>query len=120
MATLKGKKIVIIGGTSGIGYSIAKGSLISLAEHVVVASSSKSKVDAAVSQLLAEPELQQLDNLKGRVAGYPLDLTNSKAIGPFFETVGEIDHLIITSGVIADMVKFKEADLDEYRREYEW
>ena len=115
MATLKGKKVVIIGGSSGIGYSVAKTSLISLADHVIIASSSQSKVDTAVSRLIAEPELQQEVNIKSCISGHALDLANTKAIGPFFEKIGSIDHLIITSGTLSGTVNFKEGDLDEFR-----
>ena len=117
MATLQGKRVVVIGGTSGIGYSVAKASLVSLAEHVFIASSNPAKVDTAVSRLLAEPELQKLTDLKSRLSGYPLDLSDTQAIGPLFEKIGEIDHLIITSGGISDgMVDFKSGDLDKFRR----
>ena len=55
MATLQGKKVVVIGGSSGIGYGVARASLLSLAEHVIVASSSQAKVTAAVGKLLVDP-----------------------------------------------------------------
>lgn len=39
--TLQGKKIVVVGGSSGIGYSVAKAALKEVAGHVLVASSSR-------------------------------------------------------------------------------
>ena len=119
MATLQGKKVVVVGGSSGIGYSVAKASLISLADGVIIASSSQSKIDAATTKLLAEPELQQLPNLQSRVLGGTLDLTDTKAIAAFFEKIGEVDHLIITSGNILNTVNFKEDDLDKFRSKYQ-
>jgi len=45
-----GKQAVIIGGTSGIGFAIAQAAL-SKGARVAIASSSKSRVDQAVSDL---------------------------------------------------------------------
>ena len=115
MTSLQGKKVVVIGGSSGIGYSVAKASLISLADHIIIASSSQSRVDTAVLKLLTEPAIQQLTDPSNRLSGYPLDLTDSNAIIDFFQKIGEIDHLVITSGVVTAMVNFKEVDLNKYR-----
>lgn len=99
MSNLQGKTVVVIGGSSGIGYSVAKNSLISLADHVTIASSSQAKIKAAVARLLAEPELQKLDSsVNNRIAGDVVDLENTESIQSFFDRVGEIDHLIITGG----------------------
>lgn len=114
MATLEGKKIVIIGGSSGIGYSVAKASLLNLAGHVLVASSSKAKVDGAVTRLLAEPALKA-QSLQGRVSGDVVDLKDTQNVVAFFEKVGEIDHLIITSGSIARTIDFRTEDLNKHR-----
>ena len=120
MATLEGKKIVIVGGTSGIGYSVAKASLLSLAEHVLVASSSPPRVEAAVKRLLAEPALQGQADLTGRLTGEVLDIRDTVAVRAFFDKIGEIDHLIITSGNISLQFEFQNADLDALkRRSYE-
>ena len=114
MATLQGKKIIVIGGSSGIGYGVAKASLLSLAEHVTIASSSQAKVAAAVERLLADPELQRLgSDLKRRVAGDTLDLSDTKAVSAFFEQKGEFDHLVITSGTVTSTFPWREGDLDK-------
>ena len=104
MATLQGKRVAVIGGSSGIGYAVAKASLISLADHVIIASSSQSNLNAAISRLLATPELQQEADLKNHLSGRALDLTDTKTIGPFFEQIGEIDHLVVTSGTPPNLV----------------
>lgn len=117
MATLQGKKIVIIGGSSGIGYGVAKASLLSLANHVVIASSSKEKVNDALQRLLAEPELQRQADLKDRIAGDTVDLKDTQAVISFCERVGEIDHLVITSGTLGGRAPFKETDLESRKGE---
>lgn len=114
MATLDGKKVVVIGGSSGMGYAVAKGALLSLAEHVLVASSSKAKVDAAVARLLAEPALQAR-SLEGRVSGDVVDLKDTQGITAFFERAGEIDHLVITGGSVNPTVDFGNEDLSKYK-----
>ncbi len=48
---LEGKKIVIIGGTSGIGFAVAKEALQDRAAEVVVVSSQGINVDGAVDRL---------------------------------------------------------------------
>lgn len=94
MSTLAGKKIIIVGGTAGIGLSVAKLSLISLAEDVIVASSSTERVDAAVAQLRA---LIQEKGLPGKVMGQVLDGRDAGKVQAFVKDAGEIDHLVWTS-----------------------
>lgn len=114
MATLEGKKIVILGGSSGIGYGVAKASLLNLAEHVLIASSSRAKVDTAVARLLAEPALQS-QSLQGRVSGDVIDLKDTQEVAAFFEKIGEIDHLIVTSGTVSTIVDFRADDLTKFK-----
>lgn len=116
MATLEGKKIVVIGGTSGIGYAVAKGALLSLAAHVVVASSSPDKVKAAVARLATEPALQKAQiDVPARVTGEVVDMNNTEVVRTFLAQVGEVDHLVITSGRFTGAVDFKTADLEQSR-----
>ena len=114
MVTLEGKKIVVIGGSSGIGYAAALASLLDRAEHVLTASSSQSKVDAAVTRLLAEPDLQT-QSPQGRVSGDVIDLADPQVVAAFFERVGEFDHLIITSGAITRTIDFRTEDLSKHK-----
>ncbi|MFI5532952.1 SDR family oxidoreductase [Kitasatospora sp. NPDC051853] len=83
--SLAGKKIVIIGGTSGIGLAVARQAVAAGAE-VVVASSSQERVDAAV------------EHLGGPAEGHRLDVADGDAIAGFFEQVRELDHLVYTAG----------------------
>ena len=111
MATLEGKRIVIIGGSSGIGFCVARASLLNAAEHVYIASSTKTKVDGAVARLLADTSLQA----QGRVSGDVVDLGNTAVVTSFLEKIGEIDHLIITSGTIRGTIDFRTEDLSKHK-----
>ncbi|WP_405680775.1 SDR family oxidoreductase [Streptomyces sp. NBC_00048] len=83
--SLAGKKIVIIGGTSGIGFAVAQQAAAAGAD-VVVASSNQDRVDAATKRLGESAE------------GRRLDVADGNAIAAFFEQVGEFDHLVYTAG----------------------
>jgi len=101
MATLASKTVVVVGGTSGIGFAVAKASLASGAAHVIVASSSAERVATTVSILEADA--------KGRVTGETLDAKNTASIKKLFETIGPIDHLVWTSG---ESLKIGYPDID--------
>ena len=57
MASLEGQTILIVGGSSGIGYGVAKLSLLSKASTVIIASSNKSRVDNALSRLVFDADI---------------------------------------------------------------
>jgi NAD(P)-dependent dehydrogenase (short-subunit alcohol dehydrogenase family) len=83
--SLNGTRVVIIGGTSGIGLATAHAALDAGAE-VVIASSRQSSIDAALGELSAA------------ATGHALDVLDQAAVGAFFDTVGEFDHLAYTAG----------------------
>ena len=81
---LRQQRVVVIGGTSGIGLAVAARLLAEGAE-VVVGSSSAGKVDAALAKL------------PGAVAR-PIDVKDEASVARFFESVGPFDHLVFTAG----------------------
>ncbi len=85
MANLSGKKVVVIGGSSGIGYAVAEAALAEGAS-VVIASSNAENVAAAAARLGSGAE------------GRPLDARDPDAIAAFFEGLGSVDHLAYTAG----------------------
>ena len=60
MATLNGKNVLVIGGSSGIGYATAAGALAEGA-NVTVASRSEEKLRAAQASLQGKVQARVLD-----------------------------------------------------------
>jgi NAD(P)-dependent dehydrogenase (short-subunit alcohol dehydrogenase family) len=114
MTTLEGQTILIVGGSTGIGYSVAKFSLLSKASRVVIVSSNKDKVDKAVSRLIADME-KDVSGAKDKVSGDVVDAKIGAQIRALMERVGEIDHLVWTSGDTLTGVEFPQADIDDCR-----
>jgi NAD(P)-dependent dehydrogenase (short-subunit alcohol dehydrogenase family) len=83
---LAGKKVVIIGGTRGLGYATAEAALEEGA-HVVVASRSEAKV--------AEARRQLEDRAPGMVEAECLDGTDRPAVRRFCEAHAPFDHLCL-------------------------
>lgn len=100
---LCGKKVLIIGGTSGIGYGIAEGAL----EHgavVTVVGSNKTKLENALARL-RQSYPSEISN--GHLKGMQADLSCAEeleiripAILEYAADGAEINHLIVTA---ADM-----------------
>ncbi|MCK6206344.1 SDR family oxidoreductase [Bacillus infantis] len=83
--SLKGKRVVILGGTSGIGLATAKAFLDQSAQ-VIIASRSVSKLNEAKQAL------------GGNVEGIEIDFRSEEKAAEFFSTVGKFDHLVVTAG----------------------
>jgi NAD(P)-dependent dehydrogenase (short-subunit alcohol dehydrogenase family) len=84
--TLENKRVVILGGTSGIGFSVAEASLLQGAT-VVVVSSNRSKIDGALARL-------SHSKVDGRMA----HLSDERAVESLFRKLGAFDHLVFTAG----------------------
>jgi NAD(P)-dependent dehydrogenase (short-subunit alcohol dehydrogenase family) len=82
---LSGKTVVVIGGTSGIGFAVARAAFDAGA-RVVVGSSQATKVEAAVASLGAG------------ASGHTVDVGDEATVAAFFEAVGPLDHLAYTAG----------------------
>ncbi|KIL56786.1 hypothetical protein M378DRAFT_172400 [Amanita muscaria Koide BX008] len=109
---LAGKRILLLGGTSGIGFAVAEAAL----EHgafVVVSSSQLTKVENAVSRLKTS---YPTDDFHSRISGFTCDLANPEnleenllALLKQSTTTADggqalLDHIVFTAG---DLQKFK-------------
>ncbi|HEY1481013.1 MAG TPA: SDR family oxidoreductase [Gaiellales bacterium] len=106
MTQLSGTRIVILGGTSGIGLATALRASAAGAD-VVVVSANPERVDAALEQL---PE---------GADGYAVDLRDEQAVAGLFERLGELDHLVYTAGEALQIALLADTDLDAGRRAFE-
>jgi NAD(P)-dependent dehydrogenase (short-subunit alcohol dehydrogenase family) len=80
--SLSGTRVLVLGGTSGIGLATAQAAAAAGAK-VTVASRSADKVNAAVATI-------------GGGSGVPLDTTNDAALEAFFSTEPEWDHIVVS------------------------
>ena len=80
--TLAGKKVVVIGGSSGIGLATAELAK-SQGADVIIASRSAAKLDPVAERL--------------RVTGIPTDVTNDQSVAELFRCTGPVDHVVLTA-----------------------
>ena len=105
--TLAGKRVVAVGGSSGIGFAIAKIAR-ELEAEVVIGSSNRDKVDAAVARL---------PGARGEV----VDVRDEATVADFFKQLGGFDHLAITAGDWggSGLTPTREIDVDAARQRFE-
>ncbi|MET9408513.1 SDR family oxidoreductase [Streptomyces sp. NPDC002935] len=100
---LRGQRVVVIGGTAGIGLAVAEAAAREGAE-VVVASRRRESVDAALERLPSGAE------------GYALDATDEDGVRGFFGRIGDFDHLVYTAGESLLLESLAESDPARARR----
>jgi NAD(P)-dependent dehydrogenase (short-subunit alcohol dehydrogenase family) len=101
--TLEGKRIVVLGGSSGIGLATAQAAAREGAS-VVIASSRKARVDEALATLPARAE------------GHVLDVADGAAVQALFARLGRFDHLVFTAGEALQLGSLATTDVETARR----
>jgi NAD(P)-dependent dehydrogenase (short-subunit alcohol dehydrogenase family) len=101
--TLNGQRIVVLGGSSGIGLATAQAAARKGA-RVVIASSRKDRIEAALVTLPTGSE------------GHVLDLADGDATRALFARLGSFDHLVFTAGETLQLGSLATTDLDAARR----
>lgn len=84
MSKLEGKKVLVVGGSSGIGAAAAK-ALAELGAEVTIASRDPAKLQAAAA------------HIGGAVRTAVLDTANDAGLEAFFEAQGEFDHVVVSA-----------------------
>ncbi|KAL1296678.1 hypothetical protein AAFC00_000156 [Neodothiora populina] len=106
---LADKHVLIIGGSSGIGYGVAEGAL----EHgarVTISSSNPQRCSDAVEKLKkAYPSA--VDRVVGYAASMGDEQTLEANIEKLFEQTGKVDHVVYTAGDSLAMIPIKEVTL---------
>lgn len=90
--------ILIIGGTSGIGFGLAEACIENDVSYLILVSANQSKVDSAISRLGSTYPAN-----KTAITGYCCDLgdevTLDSNVQTLFEQIGsKIDHVVFTAG----------------------
>src|ERR1700739_1554052 len=100
------RRIVVLGGSSGIGLAVAQ-QVMARGGRAIIASSNTDRVK------------QALATLDGNAEGYTLDLTNERDIQNFFQKIGDFDHLVFTAGDTLQLNELVATDLTKARLAFE-
>ena len=103
---LQNKRVVILGGSSGIGLAVAEQAAARGAK-IVIASSNQERVQQAVEPFGANAE------------GHSLDLSDEQAVENLFKKLGAFDHLVFTAGDTLHLHDLAATDLKQARRAFE-
>ena len=104
--SLQNKRVVILGGSSGIGLAVAE-QAASQGAKIVIASSNAERVQTAVGVF------------GGNAQGQTLDLTDEQAVQTLFTKLGAFDHLVFTAGDSLHLHDLASTDLKQARRAFE-
>jgi NAD(P)-dependent dehydrogenase (short-subunit alcohol dehydrogenase family) len=103
---LKDKRVVVLGGSSGIGFAVAE-LAASHGAKVVIASSNAERVQKAI------------ESVGGEVQGQAVDVSDEQAVATFFRKLGTFDHLVFTAGDSLHLPDLATTDLGQARRAFE-
>jgi NAD(P)-dependent dehydrogenase (short-subunit alcohol dehydrogenase family) len=101
--TLSGKKIILLGASSGLGLATAKAAAAEGAK-VTIVSGSRQRLDQALQQLPAGSE------------GHAVDLGKEDNIKNFFGAIGQFDHLVYSAAENLTLHTISDTDIDEARQ----
>src|SRR5580700_8929921 len=103
---LQDKRVVVLGGSSGIGLAVAQLAAAQGAK-VVIASSTAGRVHQAVESIGREAQ------------GQAVNLADEQAVRTFFSKLGPFDHLVFTAGDSLHLHDLAATDLQQARHAFE-
>jgi NAD(P)-dependent dehydrogenase (short-subunit alcohol dehydrogenase family) len=103
---LEGKRVVVLGGSSGIGLEVSR-QLVAEGAEVIIASSNAKRVEDAVA------------GVGGKATGHAVDLMDEAAIEAFFQQLGAFDHLVYTAADSLQLNELSKTDLKAARQAFE-
>ncbi|KAL8732458.1 MAG: hypothetical protein Q9181_003941 [Wetmoreana brouardii] len=110
---LANARVLVIGGSSGIGFSVAEACLENNCT-VIISSSQRSRIDSAISRLLSS-----YPSAKDRLSGHPCDLSSptlEENIKSLFSKVSTLDHIVYTAGDRLATMPLGEATLEKIQK----
>ena len=103
---LENKRVVVLGGSSGIGFAVAELAAAQGAK-TIIASSNAERVQKAI------------ESLGGDVQGHVVDVSDERAVETFFAKLGPFDHLAYSAGDSLYLHELATTDLVQARRAFE-
>jgi len=103
---LQNKRVVILGGSSGIGLAVAE-LAASQGANVVIASSGAERVQKAI------------ESIGGEAQGQAVDVSKERDVATLFTKLGVFDHLVFTAGDSLHLRDLATTDLGQARRAFE-
>src|ERR1700761_9376589 len=100
------KRVVIIGGSSGIGLAVAEQASSQGADVVIVSSK-------------AERVQEAIQSIGGNVRGEAVDVFDEKSVESFFTNIDAFDHLVFTAGDSLQLHELADTDLKQARHAFE-
>ncbi len=100
------KRVVIVGGSSGIGLAVAE-EVASQGSEVVIVSSNAERVQQAIK------------SIGGKTQGQAVDVSDEGTVESFFKKLGAFDHLVFTAGDSLHVHELALTDLKQARRAFE-
>jgi NAD(P)-dependent dehydrogenase (short-subunit alcohol dehydrogenase family) len=105
-AGISQQRVVVLGGSSGIGLEVAQ-QVVAQGASAIIVSSNADRVKQAVAKL------------GGKAGGHTLDLSNEQDIQSFFQRLGDFDHLVFTAGDALQLSELAATDLSKARHAFE-
>lgn len=110
---LAGQRILLVGGTGGVGVSVAQ-ALIEFGATVILSSSRETKVNQVIAFLVNDyPEA------KDRISGHSCDLASESVeenVENLFRKVGEVDHIVYMAGDRLPTVPLEDITLGKWQK----
>lgn len=100
--SMRDKRVVVLGGTSGIGWAVAE-AVAREGAVPIVASSRRERVESALARLPG-------------AEGHVVDLTDETAVRTAFDVIGPFDHLVFTAGEALQIGRVADLSIDAARR----
>jgi NAD(P)-dependent dehydrogenase (short-subunit alcohol dehydrogenase family) len=104
--SFENERVVIVGGSSGIGLAVAQAAASEGAEVVIISSN-------------AERVQEAIRSIGGKARGQVVDVSDEKAVESSFANHGAFDHLVFTAGDNLQLHELATTDLKQARRAFE-